>query len=64
MAPEKGEPLDFRQHFQVGRRILNNARMTGLAAKIKAIHRYPVKGLSPEPLPRTDPNEPASALAE
>ena len=24
------------------------------AAKIQAIHRYPVKGLSPEPLPRTE----------
>jgi uncharacterized protein YcbX len=54
MAPEKGEPLDFRQHFQVGRRILNNARMTGPAAKIKAIHRYPVKGLTPEPMARTE----------
>ena len=28
--------------------------MTGTAAKIQAIYRYPVKGLSPEPLPRTD----------
>ena len=27
--------------------------MTGQAAKIQAIYRYPVKGLSPEPLPRT-----------
>jgi hypothetical protein len=28
--------------------------MTGLSAKIQAIYRYPVKGLSPEPLPRTE----------
>ena len=27
--------------------------MTGQLAKIHAIHRYPVKGLTPEPLPRT-----------
>jgi len=27
--------------------------MTGQPAKIRAIHRYPVKGLTPEPLPRT-----------
>ena len=28
--------------------------MTSTTAKIKAIHRYPVKGLTPEPLPRTE----------
>ena len=28
--------------------------MTGPGAKIQAIYRYPVKGLSPEPLPRTE----------
>jgi len=28
--------------------------MTDQAAKIKGIYRYPVKGLSPEPLPRTE----------
>ena len=28
--------------------------MSANSAKIKGIHRYPVKGLSPEPLPRTE----------
>ena len=28
--------------------------MVGQPAKIHAIHRYPVKGLTPEPLPKTD----------
>jgi uncharacterized protein YcbX len=28
--------------------------MTGLSAKIQTIYRYPVKGLSPEPLPQTE----------
>jgi uncharacterized protein YcbX len=54
VASEKGKSVDFHQCFQAGRSIPNNARMTGPAAKIKAIHRYPVKGLSPEPMPRTN----------
>jgi uncharacterized protein len=40
-----------RGGLRVSNQAINNEAMT--AAKIQAIYRYPVKGLSPEPLPQT-----------
>jgi hypothetical protein len=58
VASEKGDFLDFHQAFVGQRRIVNKMRwelsMPSQAATVQAIYRYPVKGLSPEPLPRAE----------
>src|SRR3954452_15056216 len=58
LSPEKGAGLDFCQRFQGPGPSVNTVRMASQPAKtpaptIRAIHRYPVKGLIPEPLPQT-----------